>query len=350
MNLIIKKIILHVSCLLGLFYLTKYLSRHKLQILCYHGFETLDESQFRPKLFIHKNTFSKRLALIKKYNFQVLPLGKSLRQLKNNSLPNNSIAITIDDGFYSVLTVAEKILTDFNFPSTLYLTTYHAQKQTPVFGLLVQYLFWKTKRNAINIKDCIWNNESIEKIDISNQAKRNKLVSRCIQHGEKKCSDSERSKICEQLGDLLDVDYEKIIQSRTLSLVTLEEAKLLASNNIDIQLHTHRHVFPTDNQIAAKKEITDNRAVLKQIVDYPSEHFCYPSGVWNQDQWPWLEETQVISATTCNAGFNTPATPALGLNRFLDGENISDIEFKAEIFGFLEMLRLLKSKISTTNH
>jgi len=346
MNLIIKKIILHLCCTLGLFYLSKYLSRNKLLILCYHGFETQDESQFRPKLFINNNTFSKRLALIKKYNFQVLPLGKSLQQLNDDSLPNNSIAITIDDGFYSVLTVAVKTLNNFNFPSTLYLTTYHAQKQTPVFGLVVQYLFWKTEKNAIAIKDCVWNNESSEKINIANQTERNKLILRCIQYGEKKCSDNERIKICEQLGDLLDVDYKKIRQSRKLSLVTLEEAKLLANNNIDIQLHTHRHVFPTDNETAAKKEITDNRAILTQIVDYPSEHFCYPSGVWNKDQWPWLEETQVISATTCNAGFNTPATPALGLNRFLDGENISDIEFKAEIFGFLEMLRLLKSKLS----
>ena len=48
------------------------------------------------------------------------------------------------------------------------------------------------------------------------------------------------------------------------------------------------------------------------------------------------------SATTCNADLNYPDKPSLELKRFLDGENISDIEFEAELSGFNELLRKMK--------
>jgi hypothetical protein len=36
---------------------------------------------------------------------------------------------------------------------------------------------------------------------------------------------------------------------------------------------------------------------------------------------------------------NLPDTPLLGLRRFLDSENISQIEFEAELCGFAQFLR-----------
>jgi hypothetical protein len=52
----------------------------------------------------------------------------------------------------------------------------------------------------------------------------------------------------------------------------------------------------------------------------------------------------VTSATTCLSGFNDANTPLLGLKRFLDGENISEIEFSGELSGFLPLARAILRK------
>jgi len=344
MKAVLKKIFLSICWVLGLFHASRYLMKDKLQILCYHGFETCDETNFRPQLFIKKTTFNKRLELISKYRFPVLTLDDALCKLRNNKLPRNAIVITIDDGFYNVLSVAEDILSAYNYPATLYLTTYYVQKNLPIFKLVVQYIFWKTKKREVSFGDCAWSKNKNMDMRIDNDKEREYIIWECINYGENECSEPERMAICQQLGSLLGVNYQQIRNSRILSLLTIDEAKLLARKGINIQLHTHRHYFPVDDEAKAKKEILDNRKVLDEIVGYPTDHFCYPSGIWNNDQWPWLEQMNVHSATTCSPGLNNSEYPALGLKRFLDGEYISEIEFMAELFGFMELARVLKRK------
>ncbi len=344
---ILKQMVLHVCWFMGLFNLSRHLMKNKLQILCYHGFEMLDESNFRPMLFIKKETFSRRLELIAKYNFPVIPLGEALVKLRLNTLPRNSIVITIDDGFYSVLNVAANILKSYHCPATLYLTTYYVEKESPIFRLVVQYMFWRTKLQRIDLRDCAWSQENY--IAITNEKAWNRVMWECIEYGESNCSESDRFQICEQLGAILEVDYQVLRKSRKLSLLTMEEAKLLSEKGIEIQMHTHRHCFPSENERVAQQEILDNKKVLEKIVSYPLEHFCYPSGIWSEHQWPWLEKLNIKSATTCAPGLNDSASPVFGLTRFLDSEHIREIEFKAELFGFMELARKIRDKIRITS-
>ena len=121
-----------------------------------------------------------------------------------------------------------------------------------------------------------------------------------------------------------------------------EEIQSLVARGVDIQLHTHRHHLPLD-EMRAKKEILDNKTVLEPLVGKQLQHLCYPSGVWSQELWPWLTNVGIQSAMTCEAGLNYPETPKLGLKRFLDGEYITQIEFEAELAGYSELLRHMRS-------
>ena len=58
MSRAIKVTVLHVCRWLGFFALARRLTRDRLRILCYHGFELQDESSFRPKLFMTRATSS----------------------------------------------------------------------------------------------------------------------------------------------------------------------------------------------------------------------------------------------------------------------------------------------------
>jgi peptidoglycan/xylan/chitin deacetylase (PgdA/CDA1 family) len=328
--------ILKICKFFGLFYISKFLSRNKLSIFCYHGFSILDEDIFRPKLFISTDKFQKRLSSIRDYGFNVIPLSQAVTQLYSRELPNNSIAITIDDGFHSVAKLAAPILNNYKYPSTVYLATYYVLNNKPIFRLIIQYMFWKTKNEQLLLQNCRWSDDCVVMLNDFNE--REVSMWKCINYGELKATEEIRCLISAELGELLQTPYQDIVESRILHLMTPEELKSLSGSNMEVELHTHRHIFPDDESLA-KREIDDNRAALKEWFLDEKTHFCYPSGLWGKHQWKWLDRLRVKSATTCLPGLNTHKTPRHALRRFLDGENIHQIEFEATLCGFTDLLR-----------
>lgn len=337
LTVIIRELFWRLSWLLGLLHLAQYLQRNKLRILCYHGFELRDESQFKPGLFMSARTFKKRLELIHRFGFKVLPLDQALDGLRAQRLPRHSVAITIDDGFHSVHQVGAALLRAYHYPATIYVTTYYVEHQQPIFRLLVQYMVWKTKCRHITIPGCAWSRDT--DIDLLDRAARNRFLWACIHHGERHCTESGREQLGRLLADLLGFDYEELVQSRMFSLMAPAAIRALYDLGFDLQLHTHHHHFPADDWATAVKEIAQNRSVLSAIIDTPPRHFCYPSGQWAEHQWGWLAAQGVQSATTCNPGFNDEHVPRFALHRFLDREDVSEWEFRAELFGYKDLLR-----------
>lgn len=148
--------------------------------------------------------------------------------------------------------------------------------------------------------------------------------------------------ICERLGELLGVSYDKIVQSRVFHILTEGEVQDLEKQGFYFQLHTHRHTFPPDEETTAIQEIRDNREAMQGIVNKPLVHLAYPSGIWNRVQWPWLEQEGVQTAATSILGWNDPETPLLGLRRLMDSEALSRFTFEAELCGFMDMVRASK--------
>jgi len=171
-------------------------------------------------------------------------------------------------------------------------------------------------------------------------------TSACIEFGRRLGSESERQELCRLLGQQLDVPYDQIVNSRILTLMNAEDFATLPGSRIDVQLHTHRHVFPSDDRAAADREISDNRAALLTLSPGIKRHFCYPSGIWHRCQWEWLDEMGIRSSTTCVPGLNDGNTPRHALRRFLDGDNIHQLEFEAALSGFSEVFRIAKQVVA----
>ncbi len=81
-----KLAFLYFSRLLGLFYLSRYVTRRALRILCYHGFSLADEHLFRPSLFITPETFARRLEFLQKHLFPVISLETAVARLATGDL------------------------------------------------------------------------------------------------------------------------------------------------------------------------------------------------------------------------------------------------------------------------
>ena len=329
---------------LGVFWFSGLFFRKQLLILCYHGISISDEHNWWPGVFMKEQKFRKRLEILKEGGYRVIGLGEALQKLDDNKLPAKSIVITADDGYLNSPQTFAKACLDFGYPSTIYVTSYYAEKQTPIFNVTVQYLFWKI--NELEL----WGDFSkigltgTSYLDISTAEKRKEIAQQVVTFGRTHCNEEQRQDILRNICGLVGQDYASLARSGMFRLMGAPEIRSIANSGIDVQLHTHRHSFPVD-QAAASREIEENREFLKPLVKRPLEHFCYPSGFWEPRQLPWLRELGIQSATTCRLGFVSRNSDKLCLNRYLDKQTISDHEFRAEISGFLNIARRIRGKV-----
>ena len=339
----ILALILLIARYTGLFVLSRIVTSQNLRILCYHGAALSDENKFRPGLFMTAATFAARMKFLTDGGYPILPLDAALEMLGNGTLPRNATVITIDDGWYGTYKVHYPILKEYGFPATLYIASYYLKNQTQVFNVALSYVLWKSGIKQIDrskLKTILDNNSLVDGI-FSVEETYTQLSAAAESMGDAAARQSLLREFC----DIVGVDWRTLEADRLISFASADEAREMASNGIDIQMHTHRHRFPDTDFAAAQIEIDDNRRFLAGVAKSPLRHFCYPSGVYSQASVAFLEKLDVESATTTNPGFNRKGAPLLELTRFLDSESISNLEFEAELSGFFELIRSCRYRI-----
>lgn len=306
----LKVIFLGIARAIGLFAVARLLTAHRLRILCYHGFGAADDIEFSPGLFMRLETIRRRFELVRRKGYRVISLAAAVEALETNSLPRLPLVITFDDGFYSNLAGSRALMQEFAFPITLYVTTYYVAKHTPIFSHAVRYLFYKTQNTMLTLTQLPGHVRAAwpDVLDLGNHALRERVMWSLIVDAETHMGEQERVELCRELGRRLGVDYERLAAERRLSMLTPAEIRELSAMGVQIELHTHRHALPIEPE-ALHLEIEENRAILEAATGKHCDHLCYPSGVYSEAQWPTLQALRVRSATTCEAGLNSVATP-----------------------------------------
>lgn len=294
-----------------------------------------DEDEFVPGLFIKPKIFERRMQYLADHNYNVISLEQAFELKEKKNFPDDAIVITFDDGFYSVASKSLAILEKYNFPVTLYLTSYYFDKNCPIFNLAVDYMFFKTALK----------NQPLEKLAIEGCTNQDGPIAaqKIKEYGRTLPSETQRTEILRLLGKILDVDYDELNQNRILNLINSSELNLLLENDIDIQLHSHRHTFPKEAE-RASEEIEKNADRINPLLASPMSHFCYPSGVWSKEHWSTLEKHNIKTATTCEPKLVNYDTDNYALGRILDSARVSQIEFEAEVSGFNEIIRMIRRK------
>lgn len=337
--------VLSVAKMLGGFSLAKILTGKGLQVLCYHGISLHDEHSFQPKLFIKEDTFRMRMAYLEENGYSVLSLDDALAGINQNTLPPKSLVITFDDGWLGIGTKAAPVLKKYKFPSTLYVTTRDVINKVPVFDVSLRYLLWKERNKVLDLSTFGLSSETI----FLNSSEERERAARHISEACKEWNDNDKQALLLKLAKKLNIDLNLDKENSLFRLMTTEQLAQLPSYGMDLQLHTHRHQLPVNDPEGLKDEINNNRSILERIVPGPLQHLCYPSGKFHPSQFPLLQKLGVKSATTCLSGFNYPDTDQFALRRFLDGENITQLEFEAELSGFLELMRRFRQIIQLRN-
>jgi len=302
-----------------------------------------NDVQFRPSIFTRPESLKKRIDYLKRKRYPIIGLEEGIRLLSQNRLPPCATVITIDDGWYGIKLNAHDLLNDQKIPYTIYVTSYYAENETPIFGLVIQYIFWKTRvKNWDQMILDLTKEMTIPTISNSSKADQ---IEEIIEFGEKNLDSDGRKQLMERLAKSFGVDYTELSQRRIFNLLNRSEIRELSSAGANIQLHTHRHVWPLD-LVSAKQEIELNRSFLEPLVESKLEHFCYPNGTWQEEQLQFFDGLDIKSATTCDPGLNYSDTHRLALKRYVDSEKKSKIEFEAEMSGFSEILHRVLSVLS----
>ena len=325
----------------GLFALARRRVDGRLLILAYHGVAQADEHEWRPKLFMSRETFQRRLACLRQWQVPVRPLGDGLSELRRGAKAPYAVALTFDDGYHNFADLALPYLETAGAGATVYVCTYYSlHTGWPVFDLAVDYMFWKRPAGVVP-GDLIGEAEPLTGATPVERERSTARVYACAERG--KMGGAEKNSLGRTLAAHLDYPYEELVERRTLSLMSGDELQRIVARGAAVGLHTHRHAI-LESPVGLREEIAENRAALTRLGVTPGTDFCYPSGEWAADMWSILEREGIRSATTCEPGVVRADTPRYALPRLLDTERTADIEFEAWVCGFMPWLHDLTGR------
>ena len=324
---------LHIMKALGLFRVARYITRNGLRIICYHGLAMDEEYKYRSTLFIPKDFFRQRMEYLQREGYPILALGDALEALNTDLLPPCATVITMDDGWLGVYSYGLPIIEELRIPVTVYVTTYYVENPMPVFTVTLSYLFWRTRARWVDLP------RGLGTFDLGPGADE---AEKSAQKFGALLPPAERLEFLKELADALGVSFADIERQQLFRVMDRQQLRQLAKAGVDIQLHSHCHEWPIYDRAVVEFEIGENRRFLEPLASHRLEHFCYPSGVYGLHQGEWLAALGIKSATTIDPGLNFANTPRFALRRIVDGGKVSEIEFAAEMTGFMEIVRWIR--------
>jgi peptidoglycan/xylan/chitin deacetylase (PgdA/CDA1 family) len=315
---------------MGVFALARRLPGPRLPIICYHGV-WLGGSEFAgDSMFMLAPTFEARLALIKRLGYRVISLDEAVDMLTGKRpWSRDALVITIDDGWFSTYHAMLPVLRRYGFPATLYCDTANLVRGTPVLHVMVRYLRMIFGRAGMP--------------EAAERAYRRAM--------DADLPRADRMDALQEFAGELGFDVAPYEQERIFTYMTPDELASAKKAGLAIGLHTHRHTMHDLTSAAIGAEISDNRRSLAQILAMsPDEfqHFCYPSGVYDAGSQAILASLGVTSATSGEPRLARPTDDPLLLPRIMDGEQLTPIEFEAEILGIGEAFRSWTSRFKAS--
>ena len=322
----LKIAFLRLARAMGLFSLARRLTSRRVRILCYHGIWRGSDRYPGDALFMTAQRFRRHLELIEAGRYPVVSLDDAVEGIAGmRPLPPSSVAITIDDGWYSSFVSIWPELQKRGMPATLYVDTETLLSGKPVPHVMARYL--------------------LEEFNQDLEGYRGALDRATPKPGGGTLV--ERMEAANEVVEALGLTLSELHASRRFEYMTADELRAAANQGLDVQLHTRGHLLVDLTPEEVETEVLLNRSDLAEVLGRPHgefRHFCYPSGVHHPDMYEGIRRAGVESATTITLGLADRSSNPLALPRLVIGEMHSDIEFEAELCGVMDLLRSLRRR------
>jgi peptidoglycan/xylan/chitin deacetylase (PgdA/CDA1 family) len=314
----LKRSVLKLMRATGGFSALRRLNRGQALILTYHRFADkevegrISEAQFTEHLRFLKN------------NHRVLPLAEIVAYLAaGKTLPANTAAITIDDGYRDFYDVAFPLLKRFGTPATFFVITDFLDRKGWLWTDKARYMAERTKANAIEFGGQVF--------ELDGAASR-KTVAAAINARLKRMPDEEKEKHLEDLQTAFAVELPEM-PPENCSPIDWEQAREMDAAGIGIESHTVSHPILTNvTDERLRRELTDSKRRLREELGREADLFCYPNGGYDQRAKTAVAAAGYKAAVTTDLGFNPPGSDVFELKRA--DAHPSMIDFEQYASGF----------------
>jgi len=342
-----KRLVLHAMKMSGLFALGRMLTRDAYRILCYHGGSIGDEHLYNPKLFCTTGQLAQRLEWLQRKGFVPCSLDDVARHAAEPRRKGIPVALTLDDGWYSSGALLIPVMQQYQHTPVVYLASKVYTEGTPVIDVTIRYAIWKAKRETVRLSG--FGPQLDGEYDLAREDVRHKLAEAAemwLRSSFPLSPDIQRE--IERFGAAIGVTREMLnMDTRRFHFMRDSELRAGASKRMAVESHGHEHrYFPGE----AERNLADIEACREHVMaaGFPAPtHYCYPSGEYDERAHETLRKAGIVSATTCVPGLirTVDERSRYYLPRFLDGGDVSMIEFEAEMSGILEWMRNMRKKL-----
>ncbi len=306
----LKRLVLKTFLRLGGDRLAWRWNRRSLRILCYHGVceDRLASQPWMPGFFVAASAFRRQLSYLKA-NATIVPLSEGVLAMQNGTLPPRAVSITFDDGYANNLHLAGPLLSEYQLPATIFLSSAYMAS-----GELFPFL----KVKLIHLK----------------------LGSNLAQRPLLEYKTSPLDEVLERANWWWPEIQRNLSEDQINSLrpLTVSEVRAFDSGLIELGAHSHTHcILKNESRERRDEEIRKSTAKVAEWTGRPTRLFSYPNG--QRDDFGALDKEVLRSigiraAVSGMGGTNKTASDLFELRRYPVGLYHDQDAFCAEITGF----------------
>lgn len=334
----------------GLKYFIKQIFADNAIVLLYHRIAKPQSDVWN--ISVTPENFEQHLHALQKTK-KVIDLKALIKDIANNSIKKNSIAITFDDGYANNFYTAKPLLEKYELPATFFIASCNIDKPKEFWWDELEHLFLFSERLP-SVVSLIINEAEFEFNFQGEEILSGELIQK---HASWKAfEETPPSLRCEFFltiwQELKPLQFEqqqteievikKLIGNSTSSrpeykCMTSDQIKELQSNKLfDVGAHTVTHPsLPFHNKIYQKKEMAENKFFLEKIISNKVDFLAYPYGDYNDNTLIAADETGFSAAFTTDENIISKKSSIFRLPRY-QVKNQSGIELKKNIEKWLK--------------
>ena len=295
---------------LKVFDIIRHFQKKRVIILMYHRFSSKREP-FKIQQSVFENQI--RFLIKKKYNFIRLQHYSEVLNNRRDDLPDNSVIVTIDDGYMDNFTYAYPILRRYTIPATIFLVTDFIDKK---FWLWPNKLEFILKRSKLKSFEFPLENKT-DQFLVDNFQNWHKTQLSIFDYC-RMLKDDKKNAFLDELAKHLKVDVPEQTVSDFQPL-TWDQIIEMGKRKIEFGSHTCSH--PILSKISSKEvehELLNSKKQIESQLDAEVTSFCYPNGQpedINNTILNLVKTAGYHCAVSTVKGFNTSRSERFFLNR-----------------------------------
>jgi peptidoglycan/xylan/chitin deacetylase (PgdA/CDA1 family) len=270
-------------------------------------------------------------------HFQPISLSQAVDAMeRRGNLPDNAVAITVDDGYRNFLLYGHPIFARHRLPTTLFAVAGFSEGRLWLWVDQIEFGLTQTSKDFVRVK--LGADDPLE-LALTTPAERASATLR-LTEALKNISNDRRLQFLAEFGPLCGVEIPRDPPAGCAAM-NWAELRAVAAEGVEIGCHTESHPILSRLSSPADldREIRGAKQWMEERLGAPVRHFCYPNGRAvdvGEAAVKCVRESGYASAVTCTWGLNTVETEKFQVRRTPLDSTI-DLHYGAELLAGLHM-------------